>query len=106
MFKYTYFDQLSFSNKIYDERETADSMDQKEQENEGEISMDTNVEASADVIHVSIPHGTKSKTTQKARKHKKKPDEVELKILKALEGEKTCSKMAFLQSLMPHLQKN
>lgn len=42
--------------------------------------------------------------TPKSRKHKK-PDGIDLRILKALEEEKPCSKMACLQSLMPYLQK-
>ncbi|PNF13603.1 hypothetical protein B7P43_G17873 [Cryptotermes secundus] len=104
-YEYVYFDQLQFLSKLYDERETVDSMEQrKEQENEGEESVQMQVQASADVFDVSTPLVTKSTSIPKARKHKK-VDEVELRILKALEGDKPCSKMAFLQSLMPHLQK-
>ncbi|XP_025829964.1 uncharacterized protein LOC112903851 [Agrilus planipennis] len=39
----------------------------------------------------------------RTRKHRK-VDEVELKLLKALEPVTPCSKMSFLQSLMPHLK--
>lgn len=42
---------------------------------------------------------TVNSSSKRTRKHKK-PDEVELKLLKALEP---CSKLSFLQSLMPHL---
>lgn len=37
------------------------------------------------------------------RKKRKNANEVELRILKALEPKPPCSKMSFLQSLMPHL---
>ncbi|KAJ8945469.1 hypothetical protein NQ314_009221, partial [Rhamnusium bicolor] len=38
----------------------------------------------------------------RARKHRK-PDEIELRIMKALESEKPDNKMAFFNSLLPHL---
>ncbi|KAI4467741.1 hypothetical protein MML48_2g00002995 [Holotrichia oblita] len=79
------------------------SMEQsKEQEDEGEESM--GLQVSADTLDVSTPVVTKATSIPKTRKHKK-PAEVELRFLKAIEGEQPCSKMAFLQSLMPHMQK-
>ena len=47
---------------------------------------------------------TTNKAPSRARKHRK-PDEVELQILKALEAGKPNSKLSFFHSLLPHLDK-
>ena len=47
---------------------------------------------------------TTSKAPSRARKHRK-PEEVELQIVKALEAGKPNSKLSFFHSLLPHLDK-
>lgn len=87
--KYVFSDQLQFLNQIYTDRNTIDNMEpETEQEQEKTIG---------DEVPSSASHQTK------CRKHKK-PDDIELKMMKALEPKTPCSKMSFLHSLMPHLQ--
>lgn len=52
--------------------------------------------------NVNLPSNNAS--SQIGKRKRKQPDEVELKMLKALEPRTPCSKMSFLQSLMPHLK--
>ena len=97
--KYVFSDQLQFLNKIYTEKETVDSFNpeivpgtlEEDEEPEGTTG---EPEVSTYVNLPSKPVGTRKR---------KKLDEVEVKMLKALEHKTPCSKMSFLQSLMPHL---
>lgn len=94
--KYVFSDQLQFLNKIYTEKETVDSFNlegtlEEDEEPEGTTG---EPEVSTNVNLPSKPVGTRKR---------KKLDEVEVKMLKALEHKTPCSKMSFLQSLMPHL---
>lgn len=96
-----YSDQLQFLNKIYNDTNTVDSLEpvqpggeeaEQEEEPAAVFSEDT-----------SLIQNQPSNQCQKTTRKHKKLDEVELKLLKALEPKTPCSKMAFLQSLMPHL---
>ncbi|KAI4464765.1 madf domain transcription factor [Holotrichia oblita] len=105
--QYVYNDKLQFLIKLYAERETSNSLC----EDDGSVEVQNNV-----VLHrVRNPLATENEATNptifkkpatQSRKHKK-VDEVELKILKALEPkepEKTDPNMSFFQSLLPHLK--
>ncbi|XP_055623087.1 uncharacterized protein LOC129766540 [Toxorhynchites rutilus septentrionalis] len=97
--KYIYSDQLQFLCKVCDERDTVDSMGPI-QTQDGEEAESMNVQDFTENSSASASSETKKKKT------KGKPlDEFEVRILKAVEGEKPCGKMAFLQSLMHHLKK-
>lgn len=97
--KYVYNDQLQFLNKLYEVRETVDSLNDETRHGTENNSEHIEVEANASfTIDETINKRTRN------RKHRK-PDEVELKILKALEPEKQNSKMSFFQSLLPHLDR-
>ncbi|XP_074038602.1 uncharacterized protein [Leptinotarsa decemlineata] len=97
--KYVYNDQLQFLNKLYEVRETVDSLNDETRHGTENNSEHIEVEANASfTIDETINKRTRN------RKHRK-PEEVELKILKALEPEKQNSKMSFFQSLLPHLDR-
>ncbi|XP_055633061.1 uncharacterized protein LOC129773474 [Toxorhynchites rutilus septentrionalis] len=97
--KYIYSDQLQFLCKVCDERDTVDSMGPI-QTQDGEEAESMNVQDFTENSSASASSETKKNKT------KGKPlDEFEVRILKAVEGEKPCGKMAFLQSLMHHLKK-
>ncbi|CAG9560029.1 unnamed protein product [Danaus chrysippus] len=97
--KYVFSDQLQFLNKIYTKKETVDSFNpeivpgtlEEDEEPEGTTG---EPEVSTNANLPSKPVGTRKR---------KKLDEVEVKMHKALEHKTPCSKMSFLQSLMPHL---
>ncbi|KAF5283125.1 hypothetical protein FQR65_LT14054 [Abscondita terminalis] len=98
-------DQLQFLNKIYTDKVTVDSLDSEtglritlmEDEEPGGSG---NEDRSTSIIE-DLP--SKKSSSQIGKRRHNKPDEVELKMLKALEPKTPCSKMSFLQSLLPHL---
>lgn len=94
--KYIFSNELQFLKKIYTGREVTESHS-PEVEEEG-ATEEESTEKRPNTPEVTI--NEKSKT----RKHKKM-DEVDLKIIKALESTKETpdSNMSFFQSLMPHI---
>lgn len=88
---------------MYEERVTVDSFD----DGAGEESVEDtehNTEGATGSTTTGAIHQTTNKAPSRARKHRK-PDEVELQILKALAAEKPNSKLSFFHSLLPHLDK-
>lgn len=104
--RYIFNDELQFLRKIYEERETKESYNNGDEDNNiEELSAPTvppavtTVEGTAEVVV--------SKVKLPTRQHKKM-DEVDLKILQALqkkEPEKKNGKLSFLESLLPHVDK-
>lgn len=78
--KYIFHKELQFLNKVYTERETADSYNVHNENNEEDITDDL-VEVST--LNKEVDKTTASKSSPKTRKHKKL-DEIDMKILKAL----------------------
>ncbi|XP_022179000.1 uncharacterized protein LOC111039711 [Myzus persicae] len=101
--KYVYFDQLQFLRKIYVERPTSNSLEpdaRNDPENEKD-DIEPQLQASNNVSDISRE---KIINPQKGRKNKSQND-IDLRIIKLLEEkDQPCNKMAFLQSLLPHLQ--
>ncbi|CAG9560774.1 unnamed protein product [Danaus chrysippus] len=93
--KYVFSDQLQFLNKIYTEKETVDSFNpeivpgtlEEDEEPEGTTG---EPEVSTNVNLPSKPVGTRKR---------KKLDEVEVKMLKALEHKTICSRMSLLKEV-------
>jgi len=98
-----YFDQLQFLRKIYVERPTSNSLEpeaKNDPENEKD-NIEPQLQASGNVSDISRE---KIINPQKGRKNKSQND-IDLRIIKLLEEkDQPCNKMAFLQSLLPHLQ--
>lgn len=106
--QYVYNDELQFLKKLYAERETSNSLceDDGSVEVENNVLLHTERNPITTEIEATNPKIFKKPAAQ-TRKHKK-VDEVELKILKALEPkepEKTDPNVSFFQSLLPHLKK-
>lgn len=95
---------MQFLRKLYVERPTSNSLEQEprnDPENEEEDDLESQLQASGSVSDISRG---KTTSTQKGRKRKNQ-DDIDLKIIQLLEEkEQPCNKMAFLQSLLPHLQ--
>jgi len=104
MKKYVYFDQLQFLRKLYVERPTSNSLEpepRNDPENEEEDDIEPQLQASSNVSDISRE---KTSNPQKSRKNKNTND-IDLRIIQLLEEkEQPCNKLAFLQSLLPHLQ--
>lgn len=93
---------MQFLDKLYYARETVDSL-----ESDGGLEnvQEADIEPQASASYESTGN-TNPKRVPKTRTRKhRKPDEVEMRVLKALEAGSPCSKMSFLRSLMPHLDK-
>lgn len=91
--KYVFYDQLLFLDKLYDKRDTVGSMDSPTDELEENVEhQPSEQQPQAEAEMVDVPHTLVSKRSEnpKSRKHKK-PDEVELRILKAMEVKKPCN---------------
>ncbi|XP_049799554.1 uncharacterized protein LOC126234856 [Schistocerca nitens] len=108
MKKYVYSDQLQFLKKLYDARETEDSFQsertarlEEDIETQGSVENTENVSGPFDTAPTQQTSKSECHTNRKHRK----PDAIEMKILRALEEDKPCSKMSFLLSLKPHLEK-
>ncbi|XP_037953157.1 uncharacterized protein LOC119683521 [Teleopsis dalmanni] len=92
MKKYIYADQLEFLTPIFNQSNINEKINKEKDHTEAEDSISD--------LKISKPSRiTKNKI--KLKKNIKTDD----KVLKDTEEEKPCSKMAFLQSLMPHLEK-
>lgn len=100
---YVYNDELNFLRKLYAERETSNSLS----EDNGTVEDDHQLVEKVLASETEVINSESFKKPTATRKHKK-VDEVELKILKALEPkepEKLDPNMSFFQSLLPHLNK-
>lgn len=100
--KYVYFDQLQFLHKLHVERPTFNSLEPRiNPGNEKEDDIEPQLQASDNVSDISRE---KTSNPQRGRKSKNQND-IDLRIFKLLEEQQQpCNKMAFLQSLLPHLQ--
>ncbi|XP_074027112.1 uncharacterized protein isoform X2 [Leptinotarsa decemlineata] len=99
--KYYYADQMQFLNKLFQTREVAESLEGRTDNNEDED--DTSPEA-------PLPTKETIRRNPKPREHKRgrqpdevEPDEVELKIIKALEEPPLSPHISFFQGILPHL---
>ncbi|VEN34554.1 unnamed protein product [Callosobruchus maculatus] len=101
MKKYVYADQMQFLNKLLQTREVAESLEGIT-ENNGDEEVDT-------VSDSLLPPKKASRETTKPQEYKRRrrrrPDELELKILKALEAPAVSPHISFFQGLLPHLHK-
>ncbi|KAG8260565.1 hypothetical protein J6590_094135 [Homalodisca vitripennis] len=93
--KYIYADQMQFLNKLYQSREVAESLEVRTDNNE-------------DKAENNLPEAQllpKKPTLSKPRENKRRrqPDEVELKMIKALEEQSP--RISFIQGFVPHLHK-
>lgn len=94
MKKYVYADQMQFLNKLLQTREVAESLEGITENNEDE-----------DVSDSLLPPKETIRETTKPQEYKRRrrPDEVELKMLKALEEPTVSPHISFFQGLLPHL---
>ncbi|GBN53184.1 hypothetical protein AVEN_177002-1 [Araneus ventricosus] len=96
--KYIYNDQLHFLAHIYNLRETDDSLECAA--NREEVLSDN------EFLQLNNVTTEEKKTERCANRKRRKPDEIELKMLKALEQPETQNPhMAFFQGVVPHLNK-
>lgn len=114
--KYIFNDELLFLRKIYKERNTEESYNNEDGENneEDDISLQEQEDSVQSVPTTATAEtsatGSKVATHLKAPRRKpKKMDEVDLKIMKAIDTcgpeKQTDSKLAFFESLLPHVNK-
>lgn len=103
--KYVFNDQMQFLNKLYHVRDTTDSLDENRGDNSEVLVEDDIDDPEPPAVDGRPANPFPMVRTPAAKRKHKKQDEFELKLLKALEPKRTCSKMSFLQSLMPHLEK-
>lgn len=116
--KYIFNDELQFLAKIYSERSTEESFSNEDGDNKDED--DVILEEQEDSVQlVSTKDGTVAETSAAGikkpaqvkhnRKQHKKLDEVDLKIIKAIDNSqkeiKKDSKLSFFESLLPHVNK-
>lgn len=103
--KYIFNEELQFLRKIYEERETEESYNNEKE--------DDNEELNAPPVPSTVPTVKETakkfvlKTKLPTRQHKK-IDEVDLKILQALDQKKPeekNDKLSFFKSLLPHVDK-
>lgn len=87
---------------MYVERPTSNSLDSEPRNDpENKDDIEPQLQASGNVSDISRE---KTSNPQKGRKNKSQND-IDLRIIKLLEEkDQPCNKMAFLQSLLPHLQ--
>ncbi|XP_074036841.1 uncharacterized protein isoform X1 [Leptinotarsa decemlineata] len=95
--KYYYADQMQILNKLFQTREVAESLEGRTDNNEDE-DVDTSPEA-------LLPTKETIYEIPKSQEHKRRrqPDEVELKMIKALKEPPLSSHISFFQGLLPHL---
>lgn len=104
--RYIFNDELQFLRKIYEERETEESYNSGDENNNVEELSAPTVPPAVTTVE-GTTEAVVSNVKQRTRQHKKM-DEVDLKILQALqkkEPEKQNDKLSFLESLLPHLNK-
>jgi len=94
---------LQFLKKIYVERPTSNSLEPEPRNDPQKEEDDTEPQLQAS-DNVSDMSREKTSNPQKGRKNKSQND-IDLRIIKLYEEkDQPCNKMAFLQSLLPHLQ--
>lgn len=97
-----YADQMQFMDKLYESREVCESM---EDSNVGDNDRgDVNEHLQPPVQEAEEVVGPQEKVKNAGRKRRRQ-EEVELQILKALEEPKPNAHMSFFQGLLPHLNK-
>lgn len=105
--KYVYADQMQFLSKLYQSRTVAESLE------DGRVNIDDG-DADDEQNEQSIVKETEgllhreegsSRENNTASRKRRRPDEVELKMLKALEEPIPSAHMMFFQGLLPHLNK-
>lgn len=113
--KYIFNDELQFLAKIYSERSTEESFSNEDGYNKDED--DVILEEQEDSVQlvptkvatVAETSATGIKKPAQVKRARKKLDEVDLKIIKAIENSqkeiKQDSKLSFFQSLLPHVNK-
>lgn len=90
---------MQFLNKLFQTREVAESFEGRTDNNQDEdVDVDTLPEA-------PLPTKETIRESPKPRPHKRRrqPDDVELKIIKALEEPPVSPHISFFQGLLPHL---
>lgn len=98
---------MQFLNKVYELRETVDSLSNTHNSEDGLANNDElqpASDANEGVVHNQVTNKEKMAERFGNRK-RRKPDEIELRMLKALEPEKPNSHMSFFQGVIPHLNK-
>lgn len=100
--KYVYADQMQFLNKLFEQASTvAESLEATVENNEDEDPTQDSTHQAQQPPENTV--GENSKPRQ--YKRRRQPDEIELRMIKALEEPPQCPKMSFYQGLMPHLNK-
>ncbi|XP_031328390.1 uncharacterized protein LOC116163088 [Photinus pyralis] len=99
--KYVYADQMQFLNKLIQSREVVESLEDRTDDNENK-----------DVYNpLEAPLPRKETICENPNpkpqeyKRRRRPDEVELKMMKALEEPAPSPHISFIQGLLPHLNK-
>ena len=90
---------MKFLNKLFQTKEIAESL---------EVITDNNEDEDVDTLpEAPLPPKETIGENPKPREHKRRrqPDEVELKMIKALEKPPISSHISFIQGLFPHLNK-
>lgn len=97
--KYIYNDQLQFLNKVFEERTTFDSLTQETE------NSDSTGHQSANEMEKENSVTFKKPAKQLGSRKRKNVDEVELKMLKALEGSKEAEDrhLSFFKGIIPTL---
>lgn len=99
---------MQFLNKVYELRETADSLRNTHSSEDGLVDNDEHQPASdvtEDVLHYNEVTSKEKMTERVGNRKRRTPDDIELRMLKALEPEKPNSHMSFFQGVIPHLNK-
>lgn len=88
---------MQFLNKLYETREVAESLEGRTNSNEEEYVDDP----------APLPPNETIRENPRPQGHKRRrqPDEVELKMIKALEESPPSPHISFIQGLLPHLDK-
>ncbi|XP_071054321.1 uncharacterized protein [Onthophagus taurus] len=106
--KYVYNDQMQSLKKVYELRETVDSLGNTPNSEDG-LADNNELQPASDVNEGVVRHNqatNKEKMAERFGNRKRRnPDEIELKMLKALEPEKPNSHMSFFEGVIPHLKK-
>lgn len=101
--KYVYAEQMQFLNKLYQSREVAESLEDNSVMNVDEDADDEQSQQS--VVQESMEGEGNIRENNTGHRKRRRPDEVEMKILKALEEPTPNAHMSFFQGLLPHLNK-
>lgn len=98
--KYVYNDQLQFLSKLYATRDIEENFEDDGVERDAD-SVDVNLETHPEMTDVDAANRRPDSRSRKRRK----PDEVEMRMLKALEGDKPNRHLSFFNAVMPALEK-